>query len=430
VDVRGIDYSKRSAKEFVFKKKPYYLARLFVHVPPLCGITVLDLTRAMAGPFATMLLADFGAEVIKVEPLSGDETRMWGPPFVDGQSTYFLSVNRNKKSVCVDLRSEEGKNIVRKLASSCDVLIENFRPGVVNAMNLDYDSVSKINPKVVYCSISGFGESGPWSSKPGYDLVALAESGMMHLTGEPDGEPVKFAVPVADISAGLFAAFSIACALYRRQIDGKGEYIEVSLYESMLYMLTHQAQAFLSAHEKPKRLGSAHPSIAPYRAYRAMDGYLVVCVGNDSLWKKLCEAIGKTELCETQEFLTNPLRVKNREKLDSVLQSIFEKDTVDAWIRKLEASGVPCAKVRDIEEALLNPHAKEREVIQRISHPLLKELDVVFSPPRLKNNPAALSSPPPLLGSHTLEVLLKLGYTQNEVKELESKGVVKLATPL
>jgi len=393
--------------------------------PPLEGIIVIDLTRAMSGPFATMLLGDFGAEVIKIEPPGGDETRRWGPPFVDGESTYFLSINRNKKSVCVDLKSKEGKGIIKKLLSSADVIIENFKPGVTQRLGLDYESVMALNPGIVYCSISGFGQTGIWKDKAGYDLVALALSGMMELTGEPDSEPVKFAVPVADIAAGMFAAFSIVSALYKRQSTGQGEYIDVSLLDAMFYWLTHQGQSFISAGYEPRRLGSAHPSIAPYRAYRARDGYFVVTVGNDSLWERFCMAIGRNDLFQNPLYMTNPLRVKNRVRLDRILSRTFSLDTVDHWVKKLQDNGIPCAKVNTLAEAVGSEYVSDKGAIVSVQHRKVKDFAVVFTPPTLRRFPARVSLPPPELGEHTFEVLRSIGYTNDKIRELQKEGVVR-----
>jgi len=391
---------------------------------PLYGIKVIDLTRAMAGPFATMMLGDFGAEVIKVEPVEGDESRSWGPPFVNGESTYFLSANRNKKSLCINLRQHEGQEIVRKLASKADVFIENYRPGTTQKMGLSYGDLSKLNPKIIYCSISGFGQTGPWSSKPGYDLIALAESGMMGLTGESGGEPVKFGVPAADIASGMFAAFSIASALFRRQISGYGEYIDVSLFDSMLYWLTHQSQAFLTAGHIPTRMGSSHPNIVPYRAYRASDDYLVVCVGNDSLWTKLCSIMGLDELVRNEKFATNAERVKNRNELDSILSRAFAKKPVNHWLTALGELGVPCAQVKDLEGALKNPHVSNRKTIMSVEHKRVGTLETVFSIPHLLNSSSELRLPPPTLGEHTEEVLRSEGYTETQIAQLRREGVI------
>jgi crotonobetainyl-CoA:carnitine CoA-transferase CaiB-like acyl-CoA transferase len=392
---------------------------------PLSGIKVIDLTRAMAGPFASMMLADFGAEVIKVEPMEGDESRSWGPPFVGGESAYFLSANRNKKSLCINLRLQKGQEIIKKLVSSADVFIENFRPGTTQKMGLSYTDLLKFNPKIVYCSISGFGQTGPWNSKPGYDLIALAESGMMGLTGESGGEPVKFGVPAADIASGMFAAFSITSALFRRQINGLGEYIDVSLFDSMLYWLTHQGQAFLSAGYKPVRMGSSHPNIVPYRAYKASDNYLVVCVGNDSLWAKLCSAMNLNELVKNEKFATNAARVRNREELDSILSGVFAQKPVDHWLTVLGELGVPCAQVKDLAGALKNPHVLSRGLIKWVKHKKVGTLETVFATPHLLNSRSELKLPPPTLGEHTKEILYSEGYTEREVMDLEKEGVIR-----
>lgn len=392
--------------------------------PPLEGITVIDLTRAMSGPFATMLLGDFGADIIKIEPPGGDETRGWGPPFVSGESTYFLSVNRNKKSACIDLRHKEGRDIVRKLLSRADVVIENFRPGVAEKLELDYERVRTVNPSIIYCSISGFGQTGIWKDKPGYDLVALALSGMMDLTGEPQGEPVKFAVPVADIAAGMFAAFSIVSALYKRSVTSQGDYIDVSLLDAMLYWLTHQGQSYISAGYNPNRLGSSHPSIAPYRAYRASDGYFVVSVGNESLWERFCTALDRSDLLQNPLFATNDLRVKNRVRLDGILSRSFRHNTTEYWIKRLQEHGVPCARVNTLAEAVASEYMHDKGAIVPVHHRKVENLSVIFTPPSMSRFPARVSRPPPELGEHTVEILKSIGYAEGKIEELRSEGVV------
>ncbi|MEM0451226.1 MAG: CoA transferase, partial [Nitrososphaerota archaeon] len=335
---------------------------------PLEGVRVLDLSRVMAGPFCTMLLGDLGAEVIKIEPPEGDDSRKFAVT-VNGESTYFLSVNRNKKSVAVDLKKPEGVEIVKRLAAVSDVVVENFRPGVASRLGVDYASLSKVNPSLIYCSISGFGQTGSYSQKPGYDLIALAMSGMMDLTGEPEGGPVKFAVPIADITAGMFAAISILSALMERSRTGKGRYIDVSMLDVQLYLLTHQASAYLIGGEEPKRMGSAHPSIVPYQAFRASNGYVIVAVANDNQFRKLCEAIGHPEIAEDQRFRTNADRVRNRSELLALLEPIFLRRTVEEWVAVLEAADVPVAPVKTVRQALSDPYVIERGMLQTVQHP-------------------------------------------------------------
>lgn len=395
-------------------------------VGPLSGVRVVDFTRAMAGPMATMMLGDMGADVVKIEPPEGDETRGWGPPFADGESTYFISANRNKKSVCINLKAQEGLEIAKKLIRDADVLVENFRPGVMAKLGLDYATLSADNPGLVYCSISGFGQKGPWSSKPGYDLIALSESGLLGLTGEPHGEPVKFGVPAADIASGMMGAYAIMCALYWRHKTGRGQYIDASLYDTMLYWLTHQGQAYLSASVVPTRMGSQHPNIAPYRVYRTADSYITICVGNEPTWQKMCEALGLTELLSDERFSTNSLRVKNRVALDELISSKLAGAPTSTWLSKLESRGVPCAGVKNVAEAVTNIHNDERNSIERVRHSELGEIRMLFTPPKMSQTEAALTLPPPALGEHTEHVLVKLGYPKESIRKLAEKGVVRI----
>ncbi|MDJ0274727.1 MAG: CaiB/BaiF CoA-transferase family protein [Nitrososphaerota archaeon] len=390
---------------------------------PLEGVRVLDLSRVMAGPFCTMLLGDLGAEVIKIEPPEGDDSRKFAVT-VNGESTYFLSVNRNKKSVAVDLKKPEGVEIVKRLAAVSDVVVENFRPGVASRLGVDYASLSKVNPSLIYCSISGFGQTGSYSQKPGYDLIALAMSGMMDLTGEPEGGPVKFAVPIADITAGMFAAISILSALMERSRTGKGRYIDVSMLDVQLYLLTHQASAYLIGGEEPKRMGSAHPSIVPYQAFRASNGYVIVAVANDNQFRKLCEAIGHPEIAEDQRFRTNADRVRNRSELLALLEPIFLRRTVEEWVAVLEAADVPVAPVKTVRQALSDPYVIERGMLQTVQHPRAGRIPLLAFPALFSGERPPVRSPPPLLGQHTEEVLLGLGYTLEEIRELRAKGVI------
>jgi len=394
-------------------------------VQPLAGIRVLDFSRVLAGPFASMILGDLGAEVIKVEPPKGDDTREWKPPTINGISAYFLSTNKNKKSIVVDLKRPEAKEIVERLVKRSDIVIENFRPGVAAKLGIDYESLSKINPRIVYCSISGFGQTGPYRDKPGYDLTILAMSGHMSITGEPDRPPVKFGVPITDLTSGMMAVIAILAALHQREVTGRGVYIDVSMLDTQVYLLVNQAYNYFATGKDPERLGSAHHNIAPYQVFTAADGYIAIAVGNDKLWELFCKAIGREDLLEDSRFATNERRVINREALVEELEKVFKKMSVNEISRVLDEAGVPNAPVKRISEVLNDPHVIHRGVVSRVSHKLYGEIPVLNFPARFSNVNPQVRLPPPLKGEHTIEVLRGLGYTDEQIRELIEKGVVE-----
>jgi formyl-CoA transferase/CoA:oxalate CoA-transferase len=372
-----------------------------------------------------MMLADLGADVVKVEaPGVGDESRSWGPPFVNGESAYFLSVNRNKKSVALDLKSPEGRGVLHRLVKDADVFIENFRPGTAARLGAGYATLKKLNPRLVYCSISGFGQTGPRRDMPGYDIIALALSGMMSITGEEGRPPVKMGVPVSDIGAGMFAAFAIAASLFKRLKTGGGEYIDVSLLEGQLSWLTHQAGSYFATGEVPKRTGSAHSSIAPYQAFKASDFYFIVAVGNDAQWQSFCSALSLPGLLSDPRFATNSQRVRNRELLEAHLTGIFSKGTASHWIRLLNEAGVPSAPISSVDEALSDPQVAARRMLMEIDHPKSGRIKQLGIPYRLSGYRFSIRSAPPLLGQHTDEVLRSIGYSAEERASLRAAGVV------
>ncbi|MEM2158094.1 MAG: CaiB/BaiF CoA-transferase family protein [Sulfolobales archaeon] len=390
---------------------------------PLSNIRVVDLTSAMAGPFATMILADLGADVIKVESPSGDHARDWGPPFYgDKYSAYFTSVNRGKKSIVIDLRSDKGREILYKLVSNSHIFIESFRPGVTGKLKIDYETLSKINPLIIYCSISGYGQYGPYKDLPGYDLIALAMSGLMDLTGEPDRPPVKFGVPIADIITGMYAVIAVLSALYK----GVGTYIDLSLLDSSISILTHQAGYYFALGVDPQRMGSAHPNIVPYQAFKAKDGYLVVTVGNDSIWRDFCTCIGMPELIDNPKFSTNYERVKHRDELVNLLEEVFSKQEVSYWVKRLRDAGIPAAPVNKVSQALNDPHILIREMIKEIPHKTLGTLKMISNPIKFlrKDINVGKYEAPPQLGEHTVEILKELGYTSEQINDLIKDKVI------
>ncbi|TML58999.1 MAG: CoA transferase [Actinobacteria bacterium] len=390
------------------------------NAPPLAGVRVVDLSRVLAGPYATMTLADLGADVVKIEhPAGGDETRAWGPPFAGGESAYFLSVNRGKRSVAVDLKDPEGRDLALELCARADVVIENFRPGGAARLGLDYEAVRARRPDVVYCTISGFGSREP-SDRAGYDFTVQAESGLMAITGEPDGEPVKVGVAIVDVLTGLNAATAILAALHRRDVTGEGDRVEVSLLDTAFAALVNVGANALLTGEEPRRYGNAHPSIVPYQPFRAADGWIAVAAANDGLYSKLCLAIGRPDLAVDERYATNELRVLNREPLIAELQAVFAGRAAEEWEGPLLASGVPAGSIRGVGEALRAGQARTRLV----DHPTAGAVELVGPPFELESALLGASAPPPLLGQHTAEVLAELGVDDERLGSLEERGVI------
>jgi crotonobetainyl-CoA:carnitine CoA-transferase CaiB-like acyl-CoA transferase len=392
---------------------------------PLSGMRVIDLTRVLAGPFCAMTLGDMGAEVIKIEePGKGDDTRGW-PPFAGGEATYFLSVNRNKKSLTLNLKPVEGQQILRALIATADVVLENFRPGTMERLGFGYERLRQDNPGLVYCSISGFGESGPESSRPGYDLIVQGESGVMDLTGFPDGPPVKVGNSVADLVSGMAAAQGIALALLARERTGKGQKVEISMLDVMASLLTYQAGLYWNAGGKPGRRGNQHPSIVPYEVFQAQDAYLTLGVANNSLWERTCRAIGREDLTKDPRFDTEANRVANRGVLVPLLNEIFGARPADEWLSRLEHHGVPAGRIKTVAEVCESAHLKARGMAVTLPHPKAGSITMMGVPVRLHDTPGTITAPPPVLGEHTEEILTGLlRMPKAKVEHLRAAGVI------
>ncbi len=392
----------------------------------LGDLLVLDLTRILSGPFATMTLADLGADVIKIEqPGSGDDTRQWGPPFQGGEAAYFLSVNRNKRSLAVDLKTAEGLQIVQELARRADVVVENFRPGTAARLGLGYDELSRENPGLVYASISGYGQTGPDAERAGYDAIAQARSGIMSVTGETDGPPVRVGVSSADLVAGMWATIGILAALHEKQRTGAGQWVDISLLDGSVSWLTYVSSGYFASGEIPKRYGSAHPTIAPYQAFPTADGFVMVAVGNDSLWRKYAAAIGREDLAEDERFASNPSRVAWRETLVPLLEQVMRTRTTAEWVAALDASGVPVGPIQTVDEALRDPQVLARNMVSELVHPTAGPMKVVGCPVRLTRTPPSVRTAPPLLGQETDEILGELGFSTDRIRTLHTSGAVQ-----
>jgi crotonobetainyl-CoA:carnitine CoA-transferase CaiB-like acyl-CoA transferase len=393
---------------------------------PLAGVRVLDLSRILSGPFATMIFADLGADVIKLEnTTTGDDTREWAPPYQGDQSAYFLSVNRNKRGVAVDLKTEQGREIALRLAERADVVMENFRPGTADRLGLGYEQLSTLNPGLIYASISGFGQTGPYASEPGYDAIAQALGGLMSVTGEADGEPVRVGNSVADLGAAMWAAIGILAALHSRHTTGRGEWIDISLLDGQIASLTYLAGGYFASGEVPRRYGSAHPSIVPYQAMRTGDGHLMVAVGNDALWRRFAPLVGLAELVDDPRFATNPQRVANRTELIERIETALAAKGSSEWAEELARAGIPAGPINSIGAALAHPQVRWRDMVLTTEHPTAGTLRMAGSPIKLSRYTATVRRPPPTLGEHTDEVLVELGYSAADIAAMRDDGAVR-----
>ncbi len=394
---------------------------------PLDGIRVLDLSRIVVGPYCTMILGDMGADVIKVElPEIGDETRMWGPPFAGGESAYFISLNRNKRSLTLNIKKEHGREILRKLLAQSDVLVENYRMGTLDKMGFGYDEVGTINPGIIYCSITGYGRSGPLSGEAGVDIVVAAEAGLIGITGPKDGAPAKVGVAITDILTALFAQGAISNALYHREKTGKGQRVDLSLFESQVATLFNMSSNYLISGQIPKRWGLSHASIVPYRGFKTKDQeYMLVAVTSEKMWEKFCDVIKRKDLFDDPRYDVNEKRVINREELIPLLEKILAEKTSDEWVHKFKEVGIPCGRVNTMDKVFSHPQIGPREMVVEIDHPTAGKIKVVGIPVKYSETRGSIRLPPPLLGQHTDEVLSGLlGYSQEEINALRQKKVL------
>jgi crotonobetainyl-CoA:carnitine CoA-transferase CaiB-like acyl-CoA transferase len=394
-------------------------------VKPLDDLFVVDLSRILSGPVCTMLLADMGAEVIKVEPPpQGDDSRQWGPPFIGGISTYFLSVNRNKKSLGLNLKTAEGRRILWRLIERADVLIENFRPGVLDKLGFGYEAVAKANSRAIYCSISGFGHTGPYRDRPGYDVIAQGESGMMDLTGYPDGPPAKLGASLADVVAGLYACNGICLALLARHKTGTGQHVDVSLLDGMVSTLTYHALIYLSTGRSPKRAGTRHPSIVPYESFQANDGFVNIAVTNQKQWENFCAVMGFPEIAADPRFESMKARLANYGDLRPMIERVVSKMTRAQVIAAMSEVGIPAGPINTVSEILEDPQMHAREMVRDLIHAEYGPLKVLGIPIKLSGTPGLVENAPPKFGEHNKEVLRGFGFSEPDIDNLERSGVI------
>ncbi|TGE39299.1 CoA transferase [Desulfosporosinus fructosivorans] len=392
---------------------------------PLAGIKVLELARTLAGPYCSMLLADMGADVLKVEqPGIGDETRGYTPPAMAGESCYYLSLNKNKQGMTLNLKTEEGKKIVKELVKDADVLIENFRTGTMEKMGLGYDVLKEINPRLVYCAVSGFGRTGPMKDEPAYDLVMQAFGGLMSVTGEADRPPVKVGFSIVDLTTGMYACIGTLLALWSREKIGRGQVVEASLLESIVSLQTYLAQGVMATGKIPGRLGSGHPNLVPYQVFETKDSYVIIAVPNEWLWRKMCDALGLDDLKDHPKFAVNANRVKYRTEFIELMTEFTRSKTTEEITEKLKEAGVPGGAINNIAEVLADPQVIHRGMIQEVEHPTIGNLKLLGIPVKLSETPGSVRMAPPTLGQNNIEVLSRLGYSPEDITVLKDKGVI------
>lgn len=388
------------------------------------GVVVIDLTRVLAGPYSTMLLADMGADVIKIEePGKGDDSRQFGP-FVNKESAYFMSLNRNKRSITLNLKHPDAKEIFKNLAAKADVVVENYRPGTMEKLGLGYETLKTINSKIIYASCSGFGYTGPMSQKPAYDVIVQGAGGIMSITGHPGGEPTRVGASIGDITAGLFTTVGILEALYHRALTGEGQKVDVSMLDCQVAILENAIARYFADGESPVPIGNRHPSITPFEAFKTKTNYLIIAVGNDALWTKFCKLVGREELISDPRFATNPLRTKNHSQLKPIMEEIFINRACEEWMEALEGEGIPCGPINQIENVVKHPQVLARDMIVEINHPVAGNLKMAGIPIKLSQTPGSVRHASPILGQHNEEVLDYLGYTREMVANLKTQGTI------
>jgi len=391
---------------------------------PLEGLVILDMTRFLSGPFCTMLLGDMGARVIKIEPPEvGDDTRAWAP-FIGGQGSYYLSTNRNKKSLCVDTRKEEGNQVLRRMVGKADVFVENFKPGLMDRLGLDFKSLIALNPRLVYCSISGFGQTGPYRDRPGYDQILQGMSGLMSITGTEESGPVRVGLAIGDILTALFATYGILSALYARERTGKGQWVTTSILEATVGILTMQAGKYFATGQPPGPAGNHHPVISPYGVYRTKDKPMNIAVGTETMWKNFCRVIGSPELEKNERFQKNNDRVKNRLQLNKLIEKALASKTQAEWVETLNQAGIPCGPIYTIDQVFKDPQVLHQKMFLEVEHPKAGRIPMTGLPVQLSETSSQVFLPPPILGEHTAEVLRQFGLAAEEIDRLFAEKVI------
>lgn len=388
------------------------------------GLLVLDLSHVMAGPFCAMLLGDLGADVIKVEKPGGEDSRRFGPPFISGESVAFLGLNRNKRDICIDLKTDEGRTIVRELATKADVLIENFKPSTMANLGLGYQDLRRLNQRLIYCSISGFGQTGDYRERGGFDLIAQAMSGLIGVTGYPDGPPTKVGVPISDLTAGLYSAQAIMAAYIHALRTGEGQHIDISLLDSAISLTVWESAIFFATKQIPQPTGSTHRLLAPYQAFPTADKPIVIGAGNQRIWIRLCETLERQDLLAEARFTTNDLRTVNQAPLAEQLSTTLKKECAQSWLEKLHKAGVPASPIYNLAEVYQDAHVKSREMRFTFEHPSLGTIEQIGSPMKFSTTPVEFRLPPPTLGQHTKDILMWLGYSAKKIQDFRHSGVV------